>query len=349
MLAIADATLELEIIIVDDASKDGTANVASELSARHPQVRLLEHRINQGKGAALHTGFAHATGDFVAIQDADLEYDPRDLRRLLEPLVDGTADVVIGSRFLSTGRHRVLYFWHSIGNRFLTLLSNMFTDLNLTDMESCYKVFRRQLLDDIVLRERRFGFEPEIVAQFARLRLRIYEMGVSYDGRTYEEGKKIGLRDGFRALYCIVRYNMPHAAIPIQFSGYVLVGAVCALVNLLVFAALVSRLSPWIAAPLAFAVAATLNYWLCVVLLFRRNARWSTVTEFAMYAGLVLVVGAVDAATTVALLATGATVWGAKAAASAAALLLNYAGRRTLIFPERTPGPWSPSGAGRRR
>ena len=179
VLQIADPQLSLEVVLVDDGSTDRSGDVAMRLTQADHRVRLVKHDINRGKGAALQTGFTHATGDFVAVQDADLEYDPQDLKRLLSPLTEGKADVVVGSRFAAGGAHRVLYFWHSVGNKFLTFLSNMFTDLNLTDMETCYKVFRRDVLQGIELREQRFGFEPEIVAHMARLKLRIYEMGIS--------------------------------------------------------------------------------------------------------------------------------------------------------------------------
>jgi len=200
VLAIADGSLQLQIIMVDDCTVDRSLQIAEELKARHSEIDVFHHIKNQGKGAALRTGFAHARGDYVAVQDADLEYSPLDLKRLLGPLVAGDADVVFGSRFQSTGAHRVLYFWHSLGNRFLTFLSNMLTDLNLTDMETCYKVFRREVIQSIAIEESRFGFEPEIVAKVAQRRLRLYEMGISYRGRTYAEGKKIGVKDGFRAL-----------------------------------------------------------------------------------------------------------------------------------------------------
>lgn len=196
----------LELIIVDDCSTDGTR---AFLESR-PELydRLLKHDVNQGKGAALRTGLASATGDIVIIQDADLEYDPKEYPLLIQPIIERKADAVFGSRFMGGGPHRVVYFWHMIGNRFLTLLSNMFTNLNLTDMETCYKVFKRELLDDFTIEENRFGFEPEITAKLARRQCVIYEVGISYYGRTYAEGKKIGYKDGFRAIYAILKYAL---------------------------------------------------------------------------------------------------------------------------------------------
>lgn len=209
-----------EIIVIDDCSTDKTSGCVRAFADAHPEVliRCVRHEINQGKGAALHTGIRLATGNWLIIQDADLEYDPDEYESLLKPLIENRADAVFGSRFMGGSAHRVLYFWHSVGNRFLTLLSNMFTDLNLTDMETCYKIFRTDIIQRLPLKEKRFGFEPEVTAKLARIPgIRIYEVGISYYGRTYAEGKKIGWRDGFRAIYAILKYNLfANAATSIQ-------------------------------------------------------------------------------------------------------------------------------------
>jgi glycosyltransferase involved in cell wall biosynthesis len=202
--------LEREVIIIDDGSRDDSVNIAKALAERYPNIRVLEHTVNQGKGAALRTGFKAATGEIILVQDADLEYSPADYPRLLAPILDDRADVVYGSRFRSGSEMRVLFFWHNVGNSVLTLFSNMMTNLNFTDMETCYKVFRREVIQAVTIQENRFGFEVEITAKIARLpvRPRIYEVGISYSGRTYSEGKKITWKDGIRALWCILRYNI---------------------------------------------------------------------------------------------------------------------------------------------
>ena len=213
VLRVLSAPMEIELICVDDGSRDGSREILAQLQSEHPQIRIVLQPHNMGKGAALRRGIQEATGDFVIVQDADLEYDPADYPLMLEPLIQGKADVVFGSRFLGGAPHRVLYFWHSVGNRALTLLSNCLTNINLSDMETCYKVFQREVIQSIPIEENRFGFEPEITVKVARRKLRIYEVGISYSVRTYEEGKKIGWKDGVRALYCLLKYSIKEPSV----------------------------------------------------------------------------------------------------------------------------------------
>ena len=260
---------------------------------------------------------------------------------MIVPILNGEAEVVFGTRFSTSGAHRVLYFWHSIGNKFLTLLSNMFSDLNLTDMECCYKVFRREIIQKINICESRFGVEPELVAKVAQMRVRIFEMGISYSGRTYAEGKKIGCKDGLKALYCIFHYNAPKAPIPVQFLIYFVIGGISATVNLSLFL----LLRYWgvgynLSIPFAFVMAALLNYLLCITFLFRHKAKWSSAAEILVYIFVVGLVGLLDFGATKLLLSMGTSAWLAKSAGSLIGLVFNFAGRRYFVFPEAAAGPW---------
>lgn len=337
LASIEDDQLSLEIIIVDDCSKDDSLRIANELANEHNNIVVLKHDTNQGKGGALQTGFARATGDFVGIHDADLEYDPMDLRHLLVPLIDGRADAVLGSRYLAANdTRRVLYFYHTMINKGLTFLSNVFTDLDLTDMETCYKVFKRDLIQSLDLKEKRFGIEPEMVSKLAHAKARVYERGISYDGRTYEEGKKIGWRDGVRALYCLFHYNAHLAPAPLQFMIYFFIGATAALVNLIGFMALLPTMSVAVSATIAFIVAAAVNYWLCIKILFRHKARWSGPGEIAVYSATVAVLCGVDVGITNSLVLLGMSAFWSKIIATLIGFVLNFLARKKLVFPEST-------------
>jgi len=332
----------LEIVIVDDASTDGSWQILEEITAQHNEIRIIKHEKNRGKGAALRTGFIHATGDFVGIQDADAEYAPRDYLTMLEPLLDGRADVVYGSRYLRPDTRRVLYFWHTWMNKALTGVSNMFTNLDITDMETCYKLFRREIIQKIApeLKEERFGFEPEVTAKVAETQCRVYECAISYNPRTYEEGKKIGWKDGVHALYCIFHYSAHIAPLPMQILIYLFIGGVSLLVNMAFFVGFTrAGVALDYAIIISFIISALCNYLLCIAILFRHKSRWNTGAELFWYIFSVLIMGAVDFALTQLLITVVPFFmlhWsGAKFIASIIGFIGNFALRKILVFPER--------------
>jgi glycosyltransferase involved in cell wall biosynthesis len=340
VLKIRSADLALELVIVDDCSTDASRAVAEELAARHPEVKLCFHEKNRGKGAALRTGFLAATGDYVGIQDADMEYDPGDYLRMIRPLEEDRADIVLGSRYLRREDRVVLKWWHSTMNRFLTWLSNVFTDLDLTDMETCYKLFRREIIQKIAprLEEDRFGFEPEVVSEIARsMRFegwRVGEVAISYRPRTFSEGKKIGWRDGVRALFCIFHYNAPSLPVPMQLIIYFAIGATAAVVNIAAFWFLryIAGVGVLLSVEIAFVVAAAVNYVLCIAFLFRHKARWSSVGEIAAYVVTLVVMGALDWGVTEGLMAVSVSAVWAKAWSNVVGFFGNYLMRRFLVF-----------------
>lgn len=334
-LVLKEHNISLELIIVDDASTDGSGVIADSLAVRHPEVRVVHHEYNQGKGAALQTGFMCAHGDYIGIQDADSEYNPLNYLNLIEPIRNGKADVVFGSRYLRQDTRRILYFWHTWMNRSLTFVSNMFTNLDISDMETCYKLFRKSIIKSIApkLREKRFGFEPEVTALIAQSGCRIYECAINYEPRSYEEGKKIGWKDGIRALYCILHYGASHAPLPMQLILYFFIGLTCAIVNVAVFSFL--TLGGWgifSAVVIGFIFSAALNYFLCITILFRHKARWSGPGEILAYASGVLLMCLLDYGVTAGLVNCGLSAIWAKIWAAIVGFFGNFYLRKYIVF-----------------
>ena len=337
VLGLKSESLHLEIIIVDDCSKDNSLEVARALERQYSEVKTFHHEVNRGKGAALRTGFAHATGDFVGIQDADLEYEPLEYKKLLEPLYRDEADVVFGSRYLRPESRRSLYFWHSWMNKTLTFMSNMMTNLDISDMETCYKLFRRDIIQSMDLHENRFGIEPEMVSKIAQMRCRVWECAITYQPRTYDEGKKIGWKDGARALYCILHYSAHTAPLPMQLLLYLFIGGVSAISNILLFSVLHGiGMGMLTAVGLAFTGAALLNYLLCISILFRHKARWTTAGEIGAYLMTLTIMGAFDMGITISLAGAGLSPVISKSLAALLGFLGNFLLRRYLVFPEKS-------------
>jgi glycosyltransferase involved in cell wall biosynthesis len=336
LLALRSDKIDLQIIIVDDCSRDNSLQVANQLASQHEEILVYSHPNNRGKGAALRTGFAWATGDYVGVQDADLEYDPLEYRKMLVPLLQGKADVVFGSRYLRPEARRALYFWHSWMNRTLTTLSNMMTDLDISDMETCYKLFRREVLQSLTLVEDRFGIEPELVSRVAQKRCRVYECAISYNPRTYEEGKKIGWKDGVRALYCILHYSANNAPLPMQLLLYLFIGGVSAVCNVGMFSLLFGTgFSMTAAVVFSFITAALVNYFLCIAILFRHQARWTTGGEILAYLATLFIMGLFDLGVTVGLASIGLSPLTSKVLATGMGFVGNFLLRKYLVFSER--------------
>jgi glycosyltransferase involved in cell wall biosynthesis len=330
----------LELVVVNDCSTDKSAEKLSEISKKYPEIKIFTHEKNLGKGAALRTGLMAATGDYIGIQDADDEYNPFEYLEMLKPLLENKADVVYGSRYLKPDTRRVLYFWHTWMNKTLTAVSNMFTNLDITDMETCYKLFRREAIEQIApkLKEDRFGFEPEVTTKVAQDGYRVYETAISYYPRSYEEGKKIGWKDGFWALYCLFHYGAHTAPLPMQILIYLFIGGISLLANM-VFFVLGNNLSIPVNHLIigSFILAAAVNYILCILILFRHNSRWKTPGELFLYLLSVSFMGALDFGLTRGLIALSCGLVLSKFIAAILGFIGNFVLRRWLVFPERKP------------
>lgn len=330
--------IQLELVLVDDCSSDKSLEIAQKLANDNPKIKVFSHSKNQGKGAALKTGFREATGDFIGIQDADNEYNPFDYLKLIEPLLEDKADVVYGSRYLKQDTRRILYFWHTFMNKSLTLLTNMYTNLDITDMETCYKLFKADVIKQIVpnLKENRFGFEPEVTIYVAKGKYRVYECAISYNPRTYEEGKKIGAKDGLRALYCILHYGGQYAPLPMQILLYLFIGGISAIVNIIAFLILTKIFESLVLnIALAFILSALTNYLLCISLLFKHKARWNSFGEILTYIITLAIMGAFDYYSTYWFLLIGMNNFWAKSLSSLIGVIGNFALRKYFVFPTK--------------
>ncbi|MBQ4645987.1 MAG: bifunctional glycosyltransferase family 2/GtrA family protein [Candidatus Gastranaerophilales bacterium] len=330
--------ISLELVLVDDCSSDNSLEIAQNLAKNNNKIKVFSHSKNQGKGAALKTGFKGATGDFIGIQDADNEYNPFDYLKLIEPLLNDKADVVYGSRYLKQDTRRILYFWHTFMNKGLTLLTNMYTNLDITDMETCYKLFKKDVIKSIVpyLKENRFGFEPEVTIYVAKGKYRVYECAISYNPRTYEEGKKIGAKDGLRALYCILHYGGQYAPLPMQILLYLFIGGLSAIVNIGAFLILTKIFECLLLnIAIAFIISALTNYLLCISLLFKHKARWSSFGEIVTYIITLLIMGAFDYYSTYWFLLIGMNNFWAKSLSSLIGVIGNFALRKYFVFQEK--------------
>ena len=334
---------KLEIIIVDDCSSDNSLSIARDLARNYEEIKVLHHEINKGKGAALRSGFEAASGDLVGIQDSDLEYNPMQYLKLVGTCLEHNADAVYGSRYLRpSAERRVLYFWHTWMNKSLTFFSNMCSNLDITDMETCYKLFKKDFIKKIAptLKENRFGFEPEITAKVAQAGSRIYECAIDYNPRSYEEGKKIGWKDGFRALYCILHYSANTAPLPMQLLFYFFIGFCSLAINVFSFAILnfigipeLSGINTEVV--LAYILSTAANYLLCIAILFRHKARWSSGGEIAVYIITVIFMGFADYGLMWSFNAMGLNSVISKTFAAGLGFILNFALRRQIVFPER--------------
>ena len=330
--------INLELVLVDDYSKDNSYSIAKELEKKYNNIKVFRHKKNMGKGAALKTGFIEATGDYIGIQDADNEYNPLEYVKLLQPILEDKADIVYGSRYLKRDTRRILYFWHTFMNKGLTLLTNMYTNLDITDMETCYKLFKKEIIKKIAptLKENRFGFEPEVTIKISEGNYRLYECAISYNPRSYEEGKKICAKDGLRALYCILHYGAHSAPLPMQFILYIFIGGFSAVVNILTFVILAKFIQNlFINVAISFIIASIVNYLLCILLLFRHKARWSSTLEIVTYIITLAIMGAVDYYSTYLFLTIGLSNFWAKSFSNVIGVFGNFLLRKYFVFQEK--------------